>query len=83
MDRKISIAILSVIDFLLLISGIIYFFYSIKTGVYYMVLNTKMPGAVFAAVAIYLGVRYLKAILQMRNRLVRENLKFSWNNFRK
>lgn len=83
MDRKISILVLALMDFLLLVSGIIYFFYSINEGIYYMVLNAKIPGAVFAAAAIFLGVRYFRAILRMRNKMIKENLKFSWNNFRK
>jgi hypothetical protein len=83
MIKKISIAFLVILDVLILVSGIAFSIYSIKYQIYFKVFNTQIPGVIFAFVVIFLGVRYMKAVVRIKNSISNDNIKFSWNNFKK
>jgi uncharacterized membrane protein len=83
MNKKVSIIMLMFMDILILISGIAFFVYSIKANVVFRVFNTQIPGIIFAAIVIFLGARYMKAIFKIRDRISSDKFKFSWNNFKR
>jgi hypothetical protein len=47
-----------------------------------MVLNTDVPGYVFAAVAAFLGVRYFRSVQKMSRAMKGKAQQFSWKNFK-
>ncbi len=55
--------------------------YSILNGVSFKVLNADIPGFIFAAVVIFLGVRFFLSTMKMSKKL--EGKEFSWSNFKK
>jgi uncharacterized membrane protein len=83
MNKKVSIMILMFMDILILISGVAFFIYSIKANVFFKVFNTQIPGIIFAAIVIFLGARYMKAIFKIRDSISSDKVKFSWNNFKR
>jgi uncharacterized membrane protein len=83
MSKRVSIMILMIMDILILVSGIAFLLYSIKANVVFKVFNTQIPGIIFAAIVIFLGARYMKAIFKIRDSISSDNVKFSWNNFKR
>jgi hypothetical protein len=47
------------------------------------VLNTQIAGYIFGLVVVFLGVRYFRSVLKLRKKISGEEIKFSWNNFRR
>lgn len=83
MSKKISILMLMFMDILILGSGIIFLVYSIKANIIFKVFNTQIPGVIFAFIVIFLGTRYMKAILRIKESISGGDIKFSWKNFKK
>ncbi len=54
--------------------------YSLVHNVNFSVMSAEIPGAVFAAVGAFLGIRYCLASLKMGN--VINGKAFSWKNFK-
>lgn len=76
---------LPIIGLMLMASMIIglgswFFVYSILNNVVFSVMSSEIPGAIFAAVVIFLGVRYLIATINLIKRV--QGKDFSWHNFR-
>jgi hypothetical protein len=57
--------------------------YSLLKNINYTVFQNEIPGAVFGAVIIFLGVRYYISVLKLKSEVYKATSKFSWNNFRK
>lgn len=55
--------------------------YSVINNVAFSVMSTQIPGVVFAAIVVFLGVRYFLASLRLKGKI--RGMKFSWKNFRK
>lgn len=82
MSKKNMLITLSVLSFLIIASGISFGVYSFLHNIQFMVLNTSVPGYIFGLVAAFLGIRYFRSLLKLRNRISDPGMMFSWNNFR-
>jgi hypothetical protein len=55
--------------------------YAVLNNISFSVMSAKIPGVVFAAVVIFLGVRYFIASLRLKEKI--RGMKFSWSNFKR
>ena len=76
-----SIVLLMATAVVITLLGVGYGVYAIVTGAAFSVMGTQIPGAAFAAVVAFLGVRYLLATLRLAKKIKGE--RFSWSNFKK
>ncbi|HEY5585732.1 MAG TPA: hypothetical protein VIK78_14750 [Ruminiclostridium sp.] len=81
--KKMSIMVLSIIAIFICLSGVIFGVYCWVNNITFKVLNTNVPGIIFAALVIYLGVRYFLSVSKLKKELYKESSTFSWGNFRK
>lgn len=82
-DKTISILILFAISAAIVISGAAYSVYSAINHTSFHILNTDMPGYILGAVAIFLGVRYIKAVIVFGKKVDISGTRFSWKNFKR
>jgi hypothetical protein len=61
--------------------GVAFGVYAVLNNVAFSVMSAQIPGVIFAAVVVFLGVRYFLASLRLRDKI--RGMKFSWKNFRK
>lgn len=80
--KKAAIAGLFAMSSLIILGGLAFGVYSWVYHVSFSVLNNDIPGMVFAAVAVFLGVRYFRSVIRMNKKLSGTKEKFSWNNFK-
>jgi len=66
--------------FIIAALGVGFGVYAVLNNVRFMVMNTEIPGVVFAAVVAYLGIRYIFATVKLAGKI--EGKKFSWGNFK-
>jgi len=81
--KRMSIIVLTIISIGICISGVIFGVYSWLNDISFKVLNANVPGIIFAALVIYLGVRYFLSVSKLKKELYKESSIFSWSNFKK
>lgn len=81
-SRRIAIIALFAVSILIILLGLAFGVYSYMNNVSYTVLNADIPGFVFAAIVVFLGVRYFISVLKMNKRLKNTKDHFNWNNFK-
>ncbi len=84
-ERKKVVAVgsLFVVSVAITLVGLAFCVYSTLNKVEFMVLTSKVPGAVFGAVIMFLGVRYLLAVQKLKTEVYKTTSRFSWGNFKK
>ena len=84
-ERKKAIAVgsLFVISAAITLLGLAFCVYSALNKVEFMVLTSKVPGTVFGAVIMFLGVRYFMAVQKLKTEVYKTTSRFSWGNFKK
>lgn len=82
-SKKIIFAVLFVTACAIAFSGAFYGAYSLLYGVSIPVMNIRIPGVVFGLCVLYLGVRYLMKVLNLKKELYQPTSRFRWENFRK
>lgn len=55
--------------------------YALINNISFTVMRSQIPGAVFAAVVAFLGIRYLIATIKLARKI--RGREFAWRNFRK
>ncbi|HEX2947872.1 MAG TPA: hypothetical protein VHT96_18185 [Clostridia bacterium] len=81
--KVVSIMLLYMMSSVIIISGIIFSIYSLVNNVGFTVLSSRINGAVFGSVVLFLGVRYFLSVHRLKAEVYKAESKFSWNNFRK
>lgn len=76
------IAILYALSVLIMLLGAGFCVYSMITGAQMQVMSSTVPGFVFGAVILFLGIRYFLSLSRLREEL-QKSPGFSWSNFRK
>ena len=76
---KAAIIPLAAVSCAIILLGAAFAVYSLVSGTNFRVLGADIPGALFAAVAVYLGIRYLISTMGMAKKIHGKN--FSWKNF--
>lgn len=65
------------------LSGTFFMIYSYLNGVYFKVMNSNVPGIVFGLIVAYFGVRSILSVNKLRPQLYKDDVRFSWDNFKK
>lgn len=82
-SKVIAVAALYSLTVIIILLGLSFSIYSIANNVSLSVLNSKVPGAVFGAVIIFLGVRYYLSVGRLKDEIFKTSSTFSWSNFTK
>jgi hypothetical protein len=61
--------------------GLAFGIYAVINNVNFTVMRAQIPGVVFAAVVLFLGVRYLISTIKLAGKI--KDQRFTWKNFRK
>lgn len=83
MFKKLVLALLFATNILIIASGTFFTIYAYRNNITFLVLNARMPGFIFGLVTIFLGIRYIRALLNLRKEISAPEIKFSWSNFLK
>lgn len=81
--KVVSIMILIIISIIIVISGTFFIIFSLVNNIYFTVLNSRIHGAFFGLVVIFLGVRYFLSVQKLKVEVYKNTSKFSWSNFKK
>jgi phosphoglycerol transferase MdoB-like AlkP superfamily enzyme len=73
--------VLGMISVMIILSGVAFGIYSIIYRTSFQVLNADIPGYIFGAVAVFLGIRYIKAVIAFYRSIKNSGSVFSWRNF--
>lgn len=77
-----SITALFITALLIIFLGAALSVYSVLNNISFPVMNSRIHGAVWGAVIIFLGVRYLLAVQKLKAEVYKSTSKFSWSNFK-
>lgn len=77
-----SVLFLFTMSVLIILSGVFFTIYSLCFGISFKVINTSVPGSIFGAAVLYLGIRYFISVLKLRREVYKSSSKFSWSNFK-
>lgn len=80
--KVISIFLLYVLSVLIILAGAALIVASCLGNTYFNVLSSRIPGAVFGLVILFLGVRYFFSVRRLKAEVYKPDAAFSWNNFR-
>lgn len=67
---------------LIIILGTAFSVYSIMNNISFTVMGSQIHGAIWGAVIIFLGTRYLLSVRKLRAEVYKSTSAFSWKNFR-
>ncbi|MHB1454828.1 MAG: hypothetical protein ACYCYM_12870 [Saccharofermentanales bacterium] len=67
---------------LIIVLGVILSVYSIVNNVSFTVMSSQIHGAIWGAVIIFLGTRYLLSVRRLQAEVYKSTSRFSWKNFR-
>lgn len=81
--KRMAIGTLFVVSAAITLSGLAFCVYSTLNNVEFTVFTSKMPGAVFGAVIMFLGLRYFLAVNKLKKEVYKTTSRFSWSNFKK
>jgi hypothetical protein len=81
-SKSAPIALLFTLAVLILVGGAAFGVYCAIEGVGFAVLGSTIPGSVFGIVLMFLGVRYLLSVRNLRAEVYKDTSRFSWENFR-
>ncbi len=79
--KKSAITVLYAISVLIVVLGLAFAAYSVVFHVNYAVFGMEIPGYVFAAFVVFLGIRYTRSVTRMSKSLSGVR-KFNWGNFK-
>ena len=82
-EKVLPIITLYVVSIVIIIIGTAFSIYSLVNGITLPVMSNQIPGAVFGAVVIFLGIRYLLSVRKLQAEVYKSTAIFSWSNFKK
>lgn len=82
-QKKLIITFLFILAAGVCLSGIYFSIRSITLNISIQVLNSHVPGVVFGIVVLYLGIRFMMMLFDLKKELYKPTSRFSWSNFRK
>jgi len=80
-SKVVWIAVLYAVSIAIILFGAAFCVYSAVSGMRFAILQNTVPGYVFGAVVLFLGVRYLFSVVRLRRRVYEQAAHFSWSNF--
>jgi hypothetical protein len=82
-NKKIILAVLFATSVFITAAGLLISVVSIINNISFTVFQSQIPGAIFGLVIVFLGARYFYSVLKLKPELLKEENKFSWDNFKK
>ncbi len=82
-EKVIPIITLFIVSIVIILLGTAFSVYSLVNGITIPVLSNQIPGAVFGAVIVFLGIRYLISVRRLKAEVYKQTSTFSWSNFKK
>ena len=82
-EKIIPIITLYIISGVIILIGTAFGVFSLINNITLPVLSSQIPGAVFGAVMVFLGIRYLLSVRKLSAEVCKSTSTFSWSNFRK
>lgn len=83
MKKKVMISVLFIFACAICISGVFFSVYSLLNRITFQVINAQVPGVLFGLAVLYLGIRYLISLNNLRKEVYKPTSRFSWDNFKK
>ncbi len=80
-EKELVIWALYVVSVLIILAGTYFSIMSVVKDISIPVLSSDIHGAVFGAVIVFLGVRYLLSVSRLRTEVYKPTSRFSWKNF--
>lgn len=80
-SKVVWIAVLYAVSIAIILFGAAFCVCSVVSGIRFTVLQSSVPGYVFGAVVLFLGIRYLFSVVRLRRRVYEQAAHFSWSNF--
>ena len=81
--KALIISILYASTIIIMFLGIYLGVFSIVHNISFRVLNASVPGVIFGALVLYLGMKYFFSVDKLKTEIYKDAAKFSWSNFRK
>ena len=81
-EKFVSIMLLRILSIMIMLAGALLAVVSFAGGTYVTVLTSRIPGAVFGLVILFLGIRYFLSVRKLKAEVYKSDSKFSWSNFR-
>jgi hypothetical protein len=82
MSKIVTVNILFVLSIAISLSGVFFGVYSFINNISFKVINTSVPGVIFGAVVLYLGIRYFLSVIKLRREVYGADARFDWSNFK-
>ena len=82
-EKLLPIITLYVVSIIIILIGTTFSIFSLVNNVTLPVLSSQIPGAVFGAIMIFLGLRYLLSVNKLRREVFKSTTVFSWRNFKR
>ena len=83
MSKIVTVNILFVLSIAITLSGVFFGIYSFINNINFKVINTSVPGVIFGAVVLYLGIRYFLNVFKLRKEVYGTDARFDWSNFKR
>lgn len=80
--KRCAVILLMTVAVIITVLGAIFGVYTLINNVTYKVLSTDVPGFIFGAVIVFLGVRYCLSTIKLYKKISQEHRPFSWANFK-
>jgi FtsH-binding integral membrane protein len=64
-------------------SGAWFAVYSVMNNISLKVMNSSIPGIVFALLVMYFGIRFFISVRKLSKEILKDSSYFSWSNFKK
>lgn len=81
-EKFVSIMLLRLLSIMIMLAGAVLAIVSFAGGTCVTVLTSRIPGAVFGLVILFLGIRYFLSVRKLKAEVYKSDSKFSWSNFR-
>lgn len=81
-EKLIAIWTLYVASMAIMLIGASFGVLSVINNISIPVLSSQIPGVVFGAVILFLGVRYFLSVRKLKAEVYKSTSSFSWSNFR-
>ncbi len=71
------------VTILIMAFGAVFCVLSFINSISFQVMNMSVHGAVFGAIAIFLGIRYFMSVNKLKAEVYKKTSNFSWSNYRR
>ncbi|MEA4895534.1 MAG: hypothetical protein VB064_09760 [Oscillospiraceae bacterium] len=82
-EKVVPIVTLYLVSIAIILIGTAFSVYSLLNDITLPVMSSRVSGAVFGAVMVFLGIRYLISVGRLKAEVYKRTSSFSWSNFKK